>query len=86
MSTFDDWNFLNETEEDIERNKLNNLISNYSDNIVVKTKSASKIIENNIGIKAIIIPDCIRFSNDESIKKIDYPFKISWFGCIIELL
>tara|TARA_Y100001970_G_scaffold272578_1_gene369498 strand:+ start:108 stop:1100 length:993 start_codon:yes stop_codon:yes gene_type:complete len=80
ITTFDDWNFKKETEFDILQNELKLSISKYSDSIVVKTFTAAKFIKNQIGINADVIPDCLRFTNNDSIKKIDYPFNLSWFG------
>lgn len=80
ISIFDDWYFSDENSYEIDKSKFNTLIANYSDKIVVKTSTAANIIKNKIDINAKIIPDCLRFESYESIKKINYPFKISWFG------
>lgn len=80
ISIFDDWHFSEENTYEIEKSKFNEIIANYSDNIVVKTLAAANIIKNKIGITSKIISDCLRFQSYDSIKKINYPFKVSWFG------
>ena len=75
ISIFDDWNFILKNKIDRKKNNLNYAIASFSDTIVVKTLSASQVIKNNTGLRAEVIPDCLRFSYNQNIKKIDYPFK-----------
>jgi hypothetical protein len=79
ISVFDDWHFM---ETDINKNRLlfNKYIADHSDQIIVKTLAASEIIKKYTNHRSIVIPDCIRYESILPIKKITYPFNISWFG------
>ena len=79
ISIFDDWHF---TKTQISKNQfiLNKFMAEHSDKIIVKTEEAANIIKKNIGISSNIISDCIRFNSLKKIEKINYPFKIAWFG------
>ena len=81
ISIFDDWYFIKPEGKRTKLRFIDNLkLSKYSDNIVVKTKSAADIIYKHTGFRAKIIPDCVRFEPHMPINKISYPFTISWFG------
>lgn len=79
ISIFDDWHFV---ETEINKNQfiLNTYMAKHSNKIVVKTSAAAEIIKKNTGIVSNIISDCIRFNSLKPIQKINYPFKIAWFG------
>jgi len=80
ISVFDDWHFNSDSLKKTKQFNINKLLSDSSDIIVVKTKSAAEIIKKNIGIRAKIIPDCIRYESFNPISKINYPLNIVWFG------
>ena len=81
ISVFDDWYFIKPETKGIQLRFIDNLkLANYSNNFVVKTKNAADIIYKYTGLKAKIISDCLRFKSQMPINKINYPFKLSWFG------
>ena len=81
ISVFDDWYFIKPESRGIQLRFIDNLkLAKYSNNIIVKTKSAADIIYKHTGFRAKIISDCVRFESQMPINKINYPFKISWFG------
>ena len=81
ISVFDDWYFIKPESRGIQLRFIDNLkLAKYSNNIIVKTKSAADMIYKHTGFRAIIISDCVRFESQMPINKINYPFKISWFG------
>jgi len=81
ISVFDDWHFGTPISNKVEQRFINNkILANISNNIVVKTKKAAELIYQNIGLKANIISDCLRFKSHHPVKEIIYPFKVSWFG------
>ncbi len=85
--TCDDWNFIensNNPKDDVEnivkRNKIMTEIAKVSDRVVVKTNLAAEIAFKNSGIKCDVIPDCLEKSGNKTIKKINLPLKVGWFG------
>ena len=81
ISVFDDWYFIKPESRGIQLRFIDNLkLAKYSNNIIVKTKSAADMIYEHTGFRAKIISDCVRFESQMPINKINYPFKISWFG------
>ena len=80
ISIFDDWHFEDSNNEIKKRSKLNSDISKISSEIVVKTKSASKIIQENLNLDPKIIPDCLRYKTLYNKDFFEYPFNIAWFG------
>ena len=81
ISVFDDWYFIKPESRGIQLRFIDNLkLAKYSNNIIVKTKSAADMIYKHTGFRAKIISDCVRFESQMPINKINYPFKISWFG------
>ena len=81
ISIFDDWYFVKPGSETIKQRFDNNLkLANCSDNIVVKTQSAANLVHKHTGLNSNIISDCLRFKSHISVDKINYPFKVSWFG------
>jgi len=80
--TCDDWNFLENCDDRniVERNKIMTEIAKISDRVVVKTSQAAEIAFKNTGIKCDVIPDCLEKSGNKTIKKINLPLKIGWFG------
>ena len=79
VSIFDDWHFV-ETETNKNQFILYTFMAKNSDKIVVKTPAAAEIIKKNISLESEVISDCIRFDRLEPVQKINYPFKIAWFG------
>ena len=81
ISVFDDWYFIKPESRRTQLRFVDNLkLAKYSNNIIAKTKSAANIIYKHTGFRAKIISDCVRFESQMPINKINYPFKISWFG------
>ena len=81
ISVFDDWYFIKPESRGMQLRFIDNLkLAKYSNNIIAKTKSAANIIYKHTGFRAKIISDCVRFESQMPINKINYPFKISWFG------
>ena len=81
ISVFDDWYFIKPESRGMQLRFIDNLkLAKYSNNIIAKTKSAVDIIYKHTGFRAKIISDCVRFESQMPINKINYPFKISWFG------
>ena len=81
ISVFDDWYFIKPESRGMQLRFIDNLkLAKYSNNIIAKTKSAADIIHKYSGFRAKIISDCARFESHVPINKINYPFKISWFG------
>jgi len=81
ISVFDDWYFIKPESRRTQLMFVDNLkLAKYSNNIIAKTKSAANIIYKHTGFRAKIISDCVRFESQMPINKINYPFKISWFG------
>jgi hypothetical protein len=81
ISVFDDWYFIKPESRRTQLRFVDNLkLAKYSNNIIAKTKSAADIIYKHTGFRAKIISDCVRFESQMPINKINYPFKISWFG------
>jgi len=81
ISVFDDWYFIKPESRGMQLRFIDNLkLAKYSNNVIVKTKSAADIIYKHSGFRAKIISDCVRFKSRMPINKINYPFKISWFG------
>jgi hypothetical protein len=90
ISIFDDWYFIKPESRDMQimyyagfykYRFIDNLkLAEYSNDIIAKTKNAADIIHKHTGFRAKIISDCVRFESQMPINKINYPFKISWFG------
>ena len=78
IAVFDDWNFDITSKTD--NTKRNLPIAIKSDFIVVKTKTASRVLYENTNLKSFVVPDMVRYQSNNVITKITYPFKISWFG------
>lgn len=78
ISIFDDWNF--DISSKTFNSKRNLPVANYSDVIVVKTKSASKVLYKNTGLLSKVVPDMLRFKAHNLYSKINYPFNLCWFG------
>jgi hypothetical protein len=78
--TNDDWNFVDDTEKMREINNIMTDVAILSDAVVVKTKTAAKIVKKNTGIIPEVISDCLEFETKELINKINYPFELAWFG------
>ncbi len=81
ISIFDDWYFIKPESKAMALRFIDNLkLAKYSNNIIAKTKSAADMIYKHTDFRAKIISDCARFESQMPINKINYPFKISWFG------
>jgi len=78
ISVFDDWNFDSYSRTD--KSKINLPIAEKSDFIIVKTKTASKVLYEHTKLNSFVIPDMLRFTRYEPISRIRYPFEITWFG------
>jgi len=75
-----DWNLSNEDDWNLQQNKIKLILAQNVDKVILQTKAASDYIKKNLNIESEIIPDCIRFTHNESIKKIREPLEIVWFG------
>ena len=78
ISIFDDWNF--DPNSKTNNTKRNLPIAKNSDVIIVKTKSASKVLYENTRLESKVVPDMTRFKSNDVYSKINYPFNATWFG------
>ena len=80
ISIFDDMSFDYSNTIFVNRLETNLALAKLSDVIVVKTKKAASVLYDNIGFKAKIVQDPIRFPTSKPLSKIRYPLEVSWFG------
>ncbi len=79
ISCFNDWHFKPNNKKEEKQFYLNNLLANNSDQIVVKSIDAGKVIKMNTGLNYNVIEDCLRYNKLE-IKKINNKLNLLWFG------
>lgn len=80
ISIFDDWHFEPITEREKIKFDFNFKLSELSDNIVVKSYEAQKLIKKNLNIDSKIINDSIRYKTLEIKHRIEKKPNLLWFG------